>query len=79
MDEKNLRLLQITLDVIAIFLFIALLIFGAKEIKAVKLAASNPCKLCQDKTGALCFKQAPVIIEEDDIKFNIGDANKILQ
>ena len=42
------RILLVILSVIILFVLI-------KEIKAVKLLAYDPCLICMNKTGAICY------------------------
>jgi len=52
------RRFQIIMDICRILLVILLtliLFVLIKEIEAVKLLAYDPCELCMNKTGAICY------------------------
>lgn len=49
---------QMFIDFCRIFIVILLLfiiVYMVKNIEAVKLLAYDPCKICMNKTGAVCF------------------------
>jgi len=64
------RRFQIMMDVCRVLMFviaIAILIKLTTEIEAVKMLRYDPCRLCENKTGAVCFftnESGTVIIKE---------------
>lgn len=49
---------QMMIDIVRVLLLIMVIIITiifVKEIKAVKMLMYDPCKLCENKTGATCF------------------------
>jgi len=43
------------LRIVFIVWAIGITIYLVKEIEAVKMLAYDPCKICMNKTGAICF------------------------
>lgn len=41
--------------IVLVILLIIIIVILVKEIEAIKLLAYDPCKLCMNKTGAVCY------------------------
>lgn len=56
--KKNIRInkIKIWADVILIIVFLAIGIYIFKEIELFKTLSQDICRMCSEKTGAICFK-----------------------
>jgi len=71
-NKKNkLRKIQIALDIIFIILLLCASIWVATHWDELNLLVSNPCKLCEEKTGGICYSN-PLTNPEVNIPFNIS-------
>ena len=57
---------RILLVVIAVLIFLELV----NEIESVKILSNDPCRVCENKTGAKCFYNNYLFFEND---FNTND------
>jgi len=48
----------IILDVILIIILLGILYYSYSEIENIKLLNGNVCRLCEEKTGGVCVKNA---------------------
>jgi len=54
-QKKEVQLAIDICRILLVILLVAILFVLIKEIKAVKLLAYDPCKLCMNKTDAICI------------------------
>lgn len=44
--------------VVSLIVIVLAIIYIIKEVEAIKLLAYDPCQICMNKTGAMCYKLA---------------------
>lgn len=52
----RIRKMQICADLVLILIIGAIGIYVFSEIESVKLLLNDPCQVCMNKTGAMCYK-----------------------
>jgi len=55
--KKNIRMnrFKILMDIILIIILLGISYYVFSEIETFKILGKDVCKLCQEKTGAVCF------------------------
>lgn len=54
-SSKRWQLFFYIMRIVTFLLIVVLIFIMVKEIRAVKLLNYDPCKICMNKTGAMCF------------------------